>query len=123
MKVKVKIESVHGDDEPIAAVYDGVREDTQIRYGDGDVLTIGSDEIVIDETGQMKAHIVLRPDGHVRMTPFETAMGTLVFGIETRHVRIVRIPGKTVIETAYDLLAEGEIVNKVEMFITVVDCE
>ena len=126
MNAKVKIESLHGDDEPIVVSYDGVWDTLEdgeyVRYGDGNALTVRADEAAIDEAGQMRAHIVLRPDGKVRLTAFETDLGTLLFGIETHYLRVVKIPGKMVIETGYSLLADGEPVNRVEMVITVQRC-
>ena len=126
MNAKVKIESLHGDDEPIVVSYDGVWDtldgEEHVKYGDGNVLTIRDGEVIIDENGQMKAHILLRPDGEIRLTPFETSMGTLLFGIETHYLRVVKISGKMVVEAGYSLLADGEPVNRVELIITVRRC-
>ena len=126
MNAKVKIESLHGDDEPIVVSYDGVWDTLDgeecVRYGNGNVMTVRADEAAIDESGQMKVHILLRPDGEIRLTPFETSMGTLLFGIETHYLRVVKISGKMVVEAGYSLLADGEPVNRVEMIITVRRC-
>ena len=126
MNAKVKIESLHGDDEPIVVSYDGAWETLDdgeyVKYGDGNALLVGADEAAIDENGQMRAHIVLRPDGEVRLTPFETSMGTLLFGIETHYLRVAKISGKMVVEAGYSLLADGEPVSQVEMVITVRRC-
>ena len=124
MGAKVRIESIHGDDEPIVEEYsctwdiaDG-RE--YIRYKAGDMLTVKPDEVIIDEAGQIRAHIVLRPDGEIRTTAFETPYGVLGFDIDTHYLRMVKMPGRLVIETGYSLMAQGEVVNQVEMTIEVV---
>ena len=123
MDVNVKIESIHGDEEPIVSSYKGswnAADGRQyISYRSGDMLTVKKDELIIDEAGEMRAHIVLRPDGQVRSTLFATPFGTMTFGIDTHYLRMAQIPGSLMIEAGYSLMAEQELVNDVSMTITV----
>ncbi len=124
MRVKVRIESIHDDDEPIVAEYTGVWDDSdaggKVRYGDGDALSIKEDRVIIDEAGEMKAHIVLCADDKVRETAFETAMGTMMFGIATHRLCILRTPERMMIETEYSLMVQDDEVSSVRMRISVI---
>ncbi len=133
-KVKVRTESRHGDDEPIIMVdEDGVWEtaisdmkcvqEERIRYGTT-AMTVREDEVIIDGAGELKSHIVLRPDGRVYETSFESAdIGSLVMGIQTHHLRTERMDDGMVIEIGYDLTHQELLVNKVEIVITVTGAE
>ena len=178
MKVKVRTESRHGDDEPIIMVdEDGVWEtvisavkcvqpddgetadgdgagdampdgdaeesDAQESDADGDAsdvilrsgreerirygttaMTVREDEVIIDGEGELRSHIVLRPDGRVYETSFESAdIGSLVMGIRTHYLRTERMDDGLVIEIGYDLTHQKRLVNKVEIVITVTGAE
>ena len=133
-KVKVRTESRHGDDEPILMVdEDGVWEtvmsdmkcvqEERIRYGTT-AMTVREDEVIIDGAGELRSHIVLRPDGRIYETSFESAdIGSLVMGIQTHYLRTERMDDGMVIEIGYDLTHQGRLVNKVEIVITVTGTE
>ncbi len=146
MRVRVRTESTHGDDEPIVLDDDGIWEtiepdgkciaqgglnadpadgmsrsgiEEHISYGTT-AMTVREDEIIIDGAGELRSHIVLRSDGRIYETAFESAdIGTLVMGIRTHHLVTRRSGDGLVIEIGYDLMHQGMLVNEVGIVITV----
>lgn len=95
----------------------------RIRYGTT-AMTVREDEVIIDGEGELRSHIVLRPDGRVYETSFESAdIGSLVMGIRTHYLRTERMDDGLVIEIGYDLTHQKRLVNKVEIVITVTGAE
>lgn len=95
----------------------------RIRYGTT-AMTVREDEVIIDGAGELRSHIVLRPDGRVYETSFESAdIGSLVMGIQTHYLRTERMDDGLVIEIGYDLTHQKRLVNKVEIVITVTGAE